>query len=793
MKILLIEDDAEIANLLVTALTAQHYSVELASDGFSGWEMARAFAFDLVLLEINLPKIDGISLCRKLREQNSCLPMLLMTAQDCSIKQATGADDYIIKPFELEELLAKIRAILRRSSFMVTPLSEWESLCLDPSNSTVTYSEIPLNLTPKEYELIELFLRNPQRIYSSSALFDRLWSLDEPLTENTVRTYIKTLQSKLKNAGAETDLIETIYGLGYRLKSQASAATSQRSETETLSIIPQHLASKSHDFSQPSSSQPEPPSAMVLPELLAIWERAKDRYCDRITVIDQAIHALLVDRLTPELQKQARQQAHTLAGSLGSFGFPLASELARAIEYIFQHPAPRDRAQIDTLQHLALGLRREIEAPLPTTTSLTPIALEPKFRLLMVGSDPALTFALTQEASVWSIHVDSVANPSEAKAAIARTRPDAVLLDLCFPDSAESGFTFLAELTHDHSPIPTLVLTDSESFADRIKVARLGGKGGVEKPISPGSILEAVAQLLKQSHLPAAKLLIVDDDPESLKFLSTLLAPWGFKLTLLDRPKYFWQALGESTPDLIIFDLEMPEFSGIDLCQVVRNDPRWQNLPVLFLSAHQDAYTLEQIFAAGADDYASKPIIGAELIARILTHLERTQTRRKQVEIDLLTGVSNRRQSVLELTQLLRKAEHEDQPLCFGLLDLDHFKQINDNCGHEIGDRVLSCFGKFLQQHFPNDIVARWGGEEFTIGLYGMRRTQAVERLTKFLEMLRQQKFPDAEGQLFQLAFSAGVAEFPHNGDNLQSLYQAADAVLYQAKVAGKNRIFASR
>jgi DNA-binding response OmpR family regulator len=124
-------------------------------------------------------------------------------------------------------------------------------------------------------------------------------------------------------------------------------------------------------------------------------------------------------------------------------------------------------------------------------------------------------------------------------------------------------------------------------------------------------------------------LLIVDDDSQLLDFLRTLLEPWAFKLTLLDDPKQFWTTLEQSAPDLLILDVDMPELSGIDLCQVVRNDPRWSDLPVLFLSAYIDAQTVHQVFTAGADDYVNKPIVGPELVARVLNRLDRTKIRQK--------------------------------------------------------------------------------------------------------------------------------------------------------------------
>lgn len=129
-----------------------------------------------------------------------------------------GADDYVIKPFDLPELLARIRALIRRGSATQAPLLETNGLCLNPSTCEVTYQEHRLNLTPKEYGLLDLFLRHKGQVLSRATIIEHLWSLEEPPTEDTVKVHLKALRKKLRAAGAPANLIEGIYGLGYRLK-----------------------------------------------------------------------------------------------------------------------------------------------------------------------------------------------------------------------------------------------------------------------------------------------------------------------------------------------------------------------------------------------------------------------------------------------------------------------------------------------------------------------------------------------------------------------------------------------
>lgn len=222
MRILLVEDDERIADALAEDLNDQHYATDVARDGQYGWELVDAFTYDLILLDVMLPKLDGISLCRRLRSEGYCMPVLMLTARDAITDRVVGldagADDYVVKPFDLQELSARIRALLRRGNAALPPVLECEGLRLDPSSCEVSYQEQPLSLTPKEYGLLELFLRNSHRVFSRAQILEHLWPFEALPEEDTVKAHVKGLRRKLKEVGAPADLIETVYGLGYRLK-----------------------------------------------------------------------------------------------------------------------------------------------------------------------------------------------------------------------------------------------------------------------------------------------------------------------------------------------------------------------------------------------------------------------------------------------------------------------------------------------------------------------------------------------------------------------------------------------
>ncbi|MFB2836068.1 response regulator [Floridanema evergladense] len=790
MKILLVEDDPTAAYILEQELSTHHYTVEIIADGQLGLELARTFHYDLLVLDIILPNLDGISICRQLRSQGLQMPILLLSAKESSSDRVmgleAGADDYVVKPYELPELIARIQALLRRGNSTLNTVLTWEKLQFYPDACQVTYSGSLLHLTPKEYSILELLLRNPRRIYSRSAILDHIWPSGEFPTEEAVSTQIKGLRQKLKGAGMTVNLIDTVYGLGYRLKAPPEDLSSAKMSQEKTE--PVKTRSHSAPITPADKLQAE---AKVQAVLQQVWEHFKESLPSRMMLFEQAIAQLSTGTLELELRLSAQAEAHRLIGSLGSFGLPKGSEVALQIEQLLRlESLGKNEAQL--LRYLLEQLK-EIVKDKPTTTATASDLKMGLSRLLVVDDDAILTEQIEREALNWGFEVKVATNPTVARRSISSHPPDVIVLDLTFSDTKENGLTLLAELAQRTPRIPTLVLTARNQLSDRVEVARLGGNVFLEKPISSEEIIKAVTQELNRNQKPEAKILIVDDDFQVLAAVSTLLTPWGFQVKTLVDPQQFWETLAATAPDLLILDIEMPDFSGIELCQVVRSDPRWSDLPVLFLSGHNDPEIVHQVFAVGADDYIQKPIIGPELIARILNRLERTRILHRFTEIDELTGTATRRKSIRDLEKLIRFAECQNQPLCLITIDLDHFKHINDQHGHTVGDSVLGLFGERLKQFFRSeDIVARWGGEEFVLGLYAMTREKGAKRLTDFLKIWCQQEFTDGNNQTFRVTFSAGVAEYSQDGTKLPELYRAADAALYQAKAMGRNRVLVS-
>lgn len=617
MKLLLIEDDRATTDILTEALKDHHWIVESAADGEIGLQLAQAQEYDLILLDIGLPKIDGISLCQKLRNQGYENPILLLTAKDSTETQImaldAGADDYVTKPFNLDVLLARMRAVVRKVKTLPA-IATYENIQLDSKSGEVTCDGKPLHLTAKEYCLLELFLLNPKRIYSRRAILDCLWNFADAPGEETVNTHIKCLRQKLKAAGA-SDPIETVYGLGYRLRYPQVT-------TPVTPKIPNTLPSDS-----PTNTSENEQKAQAV--TLKVWNQFKTKYVEQVKVLAELINIFKTGNFSPEQQQEAIGLAHKLVGSLGMFGLMEAAQQAKQIE-LFLKENPLENIQIQEAFKLVGSLQETVEQAqtnAPPRTQLTPQttrSIASSSRILIVDDDLLLADRLRIEALAWNLQVEIATDLNVARLMIDRSPPSVILLDLSFP-GAENGLTLMQEIQGRSPKIPVIIFTAKEDLSDRIAASRLGANVFLHKPLPAYEILKTITDVLKQKPQEAEnnRVLMVDDDPGFLQLLSILLSSYGLEVTTSNHPLEFWQVLTACNPDVLILDLEMPEFDGIELCKVVRADRQWQHLKVLFLSAHKEADAIARAYSAGADAYINKSIPGTELATQILYRLNR--------------------------------------------------------------------------------------------------------------------------------------------------------------------------
>lgn len=679
MRILLVDDDEALMESLSQRLIHQRYAVDIAIDGASARRYLDLFNYDLVVLDLMLPDGDGIEFCRQFRSAGYRNPVMILTAKESTPKKVkaldAGADDYIVKPFSFDELCARIRALLRRDSQGRPPILHWGALALDPSTYEVSYQQQPLRLTPKEFAMMELFLRHPHRVYSLSSIIDDLWSFEDPPGEDAIRTHIKGLRRKLKLVGAPKDLVQTVYGLGYRLNEKMAemlavdpvavdVAVNRAVDAAVIdpsATIAELAAPWSRLWPAPpslKSAAAMPPGQAVTQAMMESRSEAISQVCERyliaasaqIEIIESAAAAVLAGNLVTDLRSRSQMNAHKLAGAMGSFGIPEGSRLARQIEaYLRAMAEPFKGIALSTSKSdlefspesnlesnldpeafakLVKQLRASLEqATVQTATALIFASVQLGAPLLLIVSeDNILSQQLVQAAVESHFQAQVLAAPELGKALSVSVRmPDLFLLDM--PTTAEPFLDLIRQIKQTNG-LPVVALEHQLPLSDRLKLVQHGVALVGDRQAHPSQIMAAAASILK-AGTNQIKVAIADDDPQLLSLLKTSLEPWGFDISTFETVRSLWQWLSaapaaETSPvDILVLDVEMPEMTGIELCRVLRADTRFQSLPILFLTVHQENHLRLQAFQAGADDFINKAIAPAELALRLRNQLAR--------------------------------------------------------------------------------------------------------------------------------------------------------------------------
>ncbi len=627
MRVLLVDDDNALATLLASQLTNNNYIVDCVADGETGWAYASTFEYDLVVLDWMLPCLDGVRLCQRLRKQGYDLPILLLTAKNKQTDKIegleAGADDYVVKPFDMDELLARIRVLLRRSPHEAESVLSWGALSLDPLSCEVRYEGQVVPLTAKEYSLLELFLRHDHQAFSATTLLSKLWSSDEFPSEATVRSHLRRLRQKLHQAGAPTDFIETIHGLGYRLKSLAVELPKSDDTTDL-----------------------DERSARYLDGLTQAWQAHKGENLARWQTLLQIAERLKAEGLSEQQQVQAVQIAHRLAGTLGTFGLMEGYRLSlqaeqRLLQFDLQTGKPISVAQsaqfyaivtalghaLDELPKLVCPVDDEPEAPAVLIVDVNGMSYIQQLMAISVAQGLAPTIVASVEAAA---KVLSLEIPFQTAPELLAPPPSLVLINLAAGEMdavldvpiLQKLLHFIERLAQRWPHLPIMIITPQADFGNRLDLIRRGGVLVLEYPVAPAAVLAAMSQMLDMDAR-LSKIMIVDDDAHCLKRIVQLLHPWNFEITPLTNPQRFWMLFNQVRPDLVMFDVEMPHINGFELARVLRSHARWQHLPIVFLSVHDDRLNEETAFALGADDYIIKPVQGRALATRLLNHLKR--------------------------------------------------------------------------------------------------------------------------------------------------------------------------
>lgn len=495
-----------------------------------------------------------------------------------------------------------------------------------------------------------------------------------------------------------------------------------------------------------------------------------------LEVLEDAARALVEERLGDDLRGSARMMAHRMAGSLGSFGYRAGSALALHLSEMLSR-AELGRSDAPRVARLVEDLRRELERP--PVLDMPAAEAEGQPRLVVVASDEEFVQGLRQEALVRGTRVQVQESFAEAVRLLDEEPPQGFLADLPDAESLREGLALLAARPARRADCPIALISESDSQVDRLRAVRVGVRSFLSRLLPPRLVAEAILELMEREVQAPPRLLVIQPDREEFAWLRSVLDRDPVELLLLEDPDALWDTLKALEPDAVLVEADLQGGRGLDLCRMIRQEPRWWSLPVICLTRRSDPENVRHLFEAGADDCVFRPTAGAILLPCLRNRLERNRLVRRMAETDPFTGVASRDQSLDVLKRYLKLAHRHGKSITLALLEVEGFGELRATLGEEAGDLALRSLGALLVRTFRGeDVVARWSGERFAVVLYGCARDQAAERFQEVQRALDRREFRGPNGEAFRVRLRVGLAEHPLDGEEAASLQEAASAAL---------------
>ena len=394
---------------------------------------------------------------------------------------------------------------------------------------------------------------------------------------------------------------------------------------------------------------------------------------------------------------------------------------------------------------------------------------------------------LAQQLEFFGLSVQALCSADAFQASMSERLPSAIVMDVDFT-GAGVGLQLAAQAQQGlEQPVPLLFFCLHETDTPtRLAAVRAGGQEFLTGTLDASSLLEKLELLTSATQYDPFRVLVIDDSRAQALHTERLLNSAGIITRTLTEPIRTMSELADFQPDLIILDMYMPECTGPELAKVIRHNDRYVSVPIIYLSAEDDLDKQLDAMSEGGDDFLTKPIRSRHLVTTVRNRAARARHLKARMVRDSLTGLYNHTHILQLLEDCSFRARRETQPLSFAMLDIDHFKKINDRHGHPMGDRVIKSLALFLKQRLrKTDFIGRYGGEEFAIVMPNTGLEAAHKVLDEIRRRFAEIHYP-AQPHDLQCTFSAGVVQLDEQLDAL-TMASAADEALYRAKHAGRN------
>ena len=506
-------------------------------------------------------------------------------------------------------------------------------------------------------------------------------------------------------------------------------------------------------------------------DVLLLWRRL--RRGDEACLNDLLEASLRLQRLAERLEQAP------LAG--------LAQMIGQRLQALHGCQPPYPAAALNELEGWVKRLSR---ASLRRGDQFDDVPLPPSRRpLYLLLQDHEHAERLAKQLAFFGLAAQALPSAEALRASLREQRPEVVVMDVDFTGPGRG--LDLAQALQDDPQQPVALLffgCDETSTSARLAAVRAGAKAFLTGKLEASMLLEKIELLSNPAHIDPFRVLIIDDSRTQALHTERTLKSAGIATRVLIEPLKTMDALADFQPDLIILDMYMPGCTGAELARAIRHCDRYVSVPIIYLSAEDDLDKQLEAMSEGGDDFLTKPVRARQLLTTVHNRAARARHLNARMIRDSLTGLYNHTHILQLLEDSSHRARREAQPLSFAMLDIDHFKRVNDVHGHSTGDRVLKSLALFLRQRLRRtDFIGRYGGEEFAIVMPNTDLDAAHQVLDDLRQRFAELNYP-AQPHDLQCTFSAGVASLTHDRDAL-SLGTTADEALYAAKHSGRNRV----
>ncbi|TVQ27515.1 MAG: diguanylate cyclase [Spirochaetaceae bacterium] len=498
-----------------------------------------------------------------------------------------------------------------------------------------------------------------------------------------------------------------------------------------------------------------------------------------------------------------RNAVHKLAGSAATFGYHSITVVAKRLEHILEETTECGRPITDEVarsirmlvSELSEVVRRAHSESFGDVEELAEVPEEgapapdgTRSVVLMISSDE-LRESLQSQLEFYGFRIRIVSRLDDAEDLLCQHCRAAVVMDV----ERVAKDPLLVEQIHriqeDVSrSVHVLYVSDADDFDTRLLAVRSGGSAFFAMPADVHRVIDTIDSLTSGGGGQPFHVLIIDDDNEQVSYHALILQRAGMITSVVADPHHLFAVLIEAKPDLILMDMYMPGATGPELATMIRQQEAFVGVPIVFLSVETDQDKQFRALSQGGDGFLTKPIKPEHLVTSVSNRIDRNRSMRFYMERDSLTGLLNHTHLMQRLYTEVQRAARVSRSLCFAMIDIDHFKNVNDTYGHLTGDRVIKNLSRLLNDRLrKTDVIGRYGGEEFGVVMFDVTVDVAVAVLDK-VRIAFEQTTHVAGERSFSVTFSCGVAGYP-DFDGPGPISEAADRALYQVKRTGRNRV----